>query len=181
MSRVGNRPIKINQGVEISVNANHLAFKSAKGELSLDLPVDISAKISDDTILIQRANESKMTRSLHGLYARLTSNAIEGLSNGIKRNMEFKGTGYRVKAEGKKLFMNMGYSHEIVLDIPDGVEVAAGKNTITITGIDAPVVGNFAAKVREVRKPEVYKGKGIKYDHEIIKRKDGKAAQGGKA
>lgn len=181
MSRVGNRPIKINDGVSITQSGKDLKISSSKGELSFVLPQEITLEESDNSILVKRSKETKDVKSLHGLYARLIANAITGLSHGIVKNLDFKGTGYRAKVESNKLILNMGYSHEISLDIPEFVSVTVNKNAISVSGFSSDVVGNFAAKVREVRKPEVYKGKGIKYSTETIKRKDGKAASGGKA
>ncbi len=180
MSRIGNRPIKLNEGVSAEVKDGFIILKSTKGQISVDLPQDIEAHISDEAVALTRKNNMKLVKSLHGLKAKLIANASEGLSGGIKKILEFKGTGYRAKVESNNLVLNMGYSHEINLPIPEGLEVSVGKNTINISGIDAQLVGNFSARIREVRLPEVYKGKGIKYNYEIIKRKDGKAAQGGK-
>ncbi|OQB06097.1 MAG: 50S ribosomal protein L6 [bacterium ADurb.Bin212] len=181
MSRVGNRPIIINDGVSIAQSGKDLKISSNKGEMSFILPADISIEQSADRLLVKRVTDTKEARSLHGLYARLIANAITGLSHGIIKNLDFKGTGYRAKVESNKLILNMGYSHEISLDIPESIAVNVNKNTISVSGYSSDIVGNFAAKVREVRKPEVYKGKGIKYSTETIKRKDGKAASGGKA
>ena len=180
MSRIGNRPIYLNDGVSATIEDNTVVLKSTKGEARINLSDGLRASISDNAILLTRDSDAKQIKSLHGLESRLISNANTGLSVGIKKLLEFKGTGYRAKTEGHNIILNMGYSHEIILNIPDNVEVAVGKNTISITGVDAQVVGNFAAKIREVRPPEVYKGKGIKYNYEVIKRKDGKASQGGK-
>lgn len=180
MSRVGNRPIKINEGVTAEADSGKVILKSSKGEQIINLPSSLKAKVDADNIYISRDNEQKLTKSLHGLNARLIANAIEGLSNGIKKVLEFKGTGYRARIEGQKIILGMGYSHEVPLTIPSGLEVNVVKNSITIQGADSQIVGNFAAKIREVRPPEVYKGKGIRYNYEVIKRKDGKASQGGK-
>ena len=180
MSRVGNRPIKINDGVDVEIKADTVILSSQKGELTIATPETITVEKDDGAILVRRKRDDKFSRSQHGLIARLIQNGIEGLSNGIKRTLEFKGTGYRAKTEGGKVIMSMGYSHETILDIPSDVDVVVAKNIINISGYDAAVVGNFAAKIREVRPPEVYKGKGIKYIDEEIKKKDGKVASGGK-
>lgn len=180
MSRVGNRPIKINDGVTLEIKPGLAVLKSSKGEVSVNLPTEIEIKSDDQFINVTRANDSKFARSQHGLVARLIRNGMQGLSEGIKKVLEFKGTGYRAKVENGKLILSMGYSHDIELEIPAGVEASVVKNTIVVTGFEASVVGNFAAKVREVRPPEVYKGKGIKYSEEVIRRKDGKVASGGK-
>lgn len=180
MSRVGNRPIKINEGVSIEKSDGSVILKSSRGEIIVNIPDTISVKESDGSLVIIRSGDDKFSRSQHGLTARLLRNGMQGLSEGIKKVLEFKGTGYRAKAENGKLILNMGYSHDIAIDIPEGVEAGVTKNIITVTGYDAAVVGNFAAQVREVRPPEVYKGKGIKYNTETIKRKDGKVASSGK-
>lgn len=180
MSRVGNRPLAIKEGVTLEIKAGEVVIKSNKGEIAINVPSDIEVKKNDNIILVSRTNNSKFARSQHGLVARLIRNGIEGLSAGIKKTLEFKGTGYRARVENGRLILNMGYSHEIELSIPQGVEVSVVKNSIIIVGYEASIVGNFAAKVREVRPPEVYKGKGIKYSEETIRRKDGKVASGGK-
>lgn len=180
MSRVGNRPIKIIEGVNIEKNSDSVILKSAKGEIKVNIPDVINLKEVDGSLVVSRSSNDRFARSQHGLTARLLKNGIEGLSTGIKKVLEFKGTGYRAKIEENKIVLNMGYSHEVVIAIPAGVEASVVKNTIIVTGYDAAVVGNFAAEIREVRPPEVYKGKGIKYSTEVIKRKDGKVASGGK-
>lgn len=180
MSRVGNRPLTIKDGVTLEIKPGEVVAKSAKGEIIVNVPADIEVKNDYNTVVITRKNNSKFARSQHGLIARLIKNAVAGLSDGIKKTLEFKGTGYRARVENGKLILNMGYSHEIELEIPQGVETSVAKNSIVVTGYEASLVGNFAAKIREVRPPEVYKGKGIKYSNETIRRKDGKVASGGK-
>jgi len=180
MSRVGNRPIKLAENVSFDIKSGSVDVSSNKGKITVNVPETIVVKMENGVINVTRKDDSKFSRSQHGLVARLVRNAILGLSEGIKKTLDFKGTGYRAKVESGKIILSMGYSHEIEIEIPEGVEVTVVKNTITITGHDAAILGNFAAKVREVRKPEVYKGKGIKYSTETIRRKDGKVASGGK-
>ena len=180
MSRVGKRPIKFSSDVEIVLENSRITMSKNSNTMVLDLPKNIKAIKNEDNIALERTSEDKTTRSLHGLYARLIKNAISGLSEGISKQLDFKGTGYRARVDSGTLFLSMGYSHELEMKIPEGVTVNVTKSSIIVNGYDAQIVGNFAASVREVRKPEVYKGKGIRYSYEVIKRKDGKAAQGGK-
>ncbi|MFA7243741.1 MAG: 50S ribosomal protein L6 [Patescibacteria group bacterium] len=177
MSRLGKRPIKTDDNITISVENNKFIAKSTKGERILDLPDEIKVKIENGIITTSRNGNSKFEKSQHGLITRLISGIIADLSKGAKKTLEFKGTGYRVRVEGTELILNMGYSHEIKLDIPEEIAVNVVKNSIVIEGIDRQKVGEFAAKVRKVRPPEVYKGKGIKYSEEVIRRKAGKTAQ----
>ncbi len=181
MSRVGKRPIKFSSGVNVVIDNRNIEISSGDKKIHFYLPEDLKVDVTENSIELSRKFDDKEARSMHGLYARLISNAVKGVSNGISKKLDFKGTGYRAKVESGKLILSMGYSHEIELMIPEGLNVNVAKNSIIIEGYDAQKVGNFSATVREVRKPEVYKGKGIKYEKEIIKRKDGKAAQSGKA
>ena len=179
MSRVGNRPIKIDETVNIVQDNGAINLSSTTGKLRVTVPDEIKVEIKDGNLYVNRTNDSKFARSQHGLIARLLDNAIKGLTGGCKKVLEFKGTGYRARVEDKKLILNMGFSHEMSFIIPEELQVSVVKNSIIIGGVDAAQVGNFAASVREVRPPEVYKGKGIKYHGELIKRKDGKVASKG--
>lgn len=181
MSRVGKRPIQFGSKINVANNDGNIVISSNNQTIKYNLPKELNIDIKDTYIEITRKKDDKMSRAMHGLYARLINNAIVGLQEGIKKTLSFKGTGYRAKVESGKLILNMGYSHEIQLSIPEGLNVSVVKNSINVEGFDAQIVGNFSATIREVRRPEVYKGKGIKYENEIIKRKDGKAAQSGKA
>lgn len=176
MSKIGKRPITIKDGVTLTIEGSKLTATSGEKKLELVMPEMITAKIVDNNLLVERVNDSITARAMHGLYARLASNIITGVSDGFNKELTFTGTGYRVAVNGRELLLNMGYSHEIKLDIPEGLEAKVVKNTITISGIDKAKVGQFAAIVREVRPPEVYKGKGIKYKEEHIRRKAGKTA-----
>ena len=176
MSKIGKRPITIAEGVDVKIeNGTILASCSGK-ELSLQMPKMVSAKIEDGKVLVARIDDEKTSRAMHGLYARLISNIITGVKEGFTRILEFKGTGYRASVSGNFLELWMGYSHDIRLEIPEGLEVKVVKNTITVSGIEKQRVGQFAAIIRKVRPPEPYKGKGIKYKEEIIHRKAGKTA-----
>ncbi|MEI8143529.1 MAG: 50S ribosomal protein L6 [Candidatus Berkelbacteria bacterium] len=176
MSKIGKRPIKIDEGVEVKIERNIISAVCSGKELSLEIPKMVSAKIEDGQVLVSRKDDEKVSRSMHGLYARLIANIITGVKSGFTRILEFKGTGYRAQVENNQLVLWMGYSHEIKLDIPAGLEAKVVKNTITISGMEKQRVGQFAAIVRKVRPPEVYKGKGIKYKEEVIHRKAGKTA-----
>lgn len=177
MSRIGNRPIKIIDGVNVVLQDNNVVVSSEKGQLNFELPHRIKAKISDGSIVLSRTSNDKNTSALHGLSARIISNTIRDAKEGYKKVLEFKGTGYRVKIENDTIILNVGYSHEIKLDIPNGINATIVKNKIYIEGMNRETVGQFSAQVRDVRPPEPYKGKGIKYEGEIIKKKAGKAAQ----
>lgn len=182
MSRIGARPIKFDSKVEMTVENTKIVGKSALGERTVSFPEELSVKVEDGCVYVVRQGNSKFLKSQHGLIARLIRAMAEDLANGAKCELEFKGTGYRVRVEGNSLILNMGYSHEINLAIPDGVSVNIIKNSIIVEGNNRESVGQFAAQIRMVRPPEVYKGKGIKYKSEVIHRKAGKAAaQAGKA
>lgn len=176
MSRIGGRPIKIEESV--SVEANSKLVKVSCGESVIEFPIPdlITVETAADTVTVSRQNDSKEAKSLHGLTARLIKNMITGVKDQFKQVLEFNGTGYRAVVEGESLILNMGYSHEIRLSIPERLKVSIVKNNITIAGIRKEEVGEFAARIRRVRPPEVYKGKGIKYKNERIRRKAGKTA-----
>lgn len=176
MSRIGSRPIKIEDGVTLDITPGFVIVKKDQSEMKMELSNGITIKQLEGEVVVERKNSDKVSRSRHGLIARLLKNMIIGVSQGFTRELEFKGTGYRASVDGNTLLLNMGYSHEIKLEIPEGVTVAVKKNTFQISGIDKSSVGEFAAKIRKVRMPEVYKGKGIRYKEEIIKRKAGKKA-----
>ena len=178
MSRIGKRPIKIPGNLAVSqISEKGYVFKSSKGEANFNLPKNISGNIEGEEIILNRKSDSKENRALHGLSARLIRNLMFDLVNGTKKILQFTGTGFRAKVENDKLILNMGFSHEIDVEIPKNIEVKVVKNQIQIEGTDRAAVGQLAAKIREVKPPEVYKGKGIKYQAEIIKKKAGKAAQ----
>lgn len=176
MSRIGIRPIKIEEGVSVDSTGSKLVVSSGENKLEENIPSVLSVKIEDGKVFVTRKNQEKSTRSLHGLYARLIKNMITGAKEGFTKVLEFNGTGYRAAIVGEELVLNMGYSHDVKLEIPKELKVSVVKNTIVVSGISKELVGNFAAKTRDVRGPEVYKGKGIKYKGEFIKRKAGKTA-----
>jgi large subunit ribosomal protein L6 len=176
MSRIGNRPIGIEEGVAVEVTGNKVVASCNGKNSELQIPQNITVKKEGENLIVTRGNENKKTKSLHGLTARMLKNIITGVKNGFTSELQFSGTGYRVSVDGNQVILNMGYSHEIRMEIPEGITVEVKKNKISISGTEKQVVGQLAAKIRAVRPPEVYKGKGIKYKDELIKRKAGKKA-----
>lgn len=176
MSRIGIRPIKIEEGVIVELTNSKVTTKKDQKELQLAIPEGIVVKQEEGNLLVTRKGNSKDLRSKHGLIARLLKNAVVGVSKGFTKELEFKGTGYRASVNGNELTLNMGYSHEIKIELPEGIKAEVKKNSINVTGDNKVTVGEVAAKIREVRPPEVYKGKGIKYKEEHIRRKAGKKA-----
>jgi len=175
MSRIGRAPITVPAGVEIKLDGRELTVKGPKGTLVQGLHPDMKFELEDGVITITRPSEQKIHKSLHGLTRSLVFNMVEGVTNGFKKELEVNGVGYRVALDGKKLVMNLGYSHQVIMDEPDGVAIEVpGPNKIIVSGIDKQKVGQFAAEVRSKRPPEPYKGKGIKYAGEHIRRKEGK-------
>lgn len=176
MSRIGIRPIKIEESVLMEITPRKVVAKKDQNQMELDIPEGINIKQDGDNIFVTRENDSKDLRSKHGLIARLLKNIITGVKDGFTRELEFKGTGYRASVNDNELILNMGYSHEIKINIPDGIAVTVKKNSILIFGMDKEKIGGLASIIRDVRPPEVYKGKGIKYKEELIRRKAGKKA-----
>ncbi len=179
MSRIGLKPITIPAGVEVIIDENNYAeVKGPKGSLAEQLPKDMQVEISDNTIEVKRPTENKKHKSLHGLTRTLVNNMIVGVTAGYSKKLEIVGVGYRAKKEGKKLILSLGFSHPVEMDDPDGIETTIeGNNKIIVSGINKQRVGNYAAIIRDWRKPEPYKGKGIKYDYEIVRRKAGKTGK----
>ena len=176
MSKIGKRPVAILEGVTVENVNGHLSVSHDSNKMEMDLPREVSIEIADGQIVVNRINDSKPARAKHGLIARLINNMIEGVKVGFTKELLFTGTGYRAAVSGRDVLLNMGYSHEIKLVIPEGLEVKIVKNSITVSGVDKQAVGQFAAIIRKVRPPEPYKGKGIKYKDEHIRRKAGKTA-----
>ena len=175
MSRIGNRVITIPEGVTVVLNNNVVTVKGPKGELSQEMLKDITMRQEENTIILERNNEN--AKAMHGTMNALISNMIKGVKEGYAKTLEIIGVGYRFNVQGQKLVISAGYSHPVNMEIPAGLTVEANGNTeITIKGIDKVLVGEFAAKIREVRQPEPYKGKGIRYKDEHIVRKEGKKA-----
>ncbi len=176
MSRIGRAPIAIPAGVTVTVDANnHIVVKGPKGSLERDLVPEITVTVDGDTIHVTRSSDDKKSASLHGLTRTLVANMVEGVSNGYSKTLEVNGVGYRAAKEGKKLVLNVGYSHQVIVEEIDGITIdVPDANKVVINGIDKQLVGQFAADIRAKRPPEPYKGKGIKYDYEVIRRKEGK-------
>jgi large subunit ribosomal protein L6 len=176
MSRLGKQPVEIPAGVEASFDAGVLSIKGPKGTLTLKVRPIISVAIENNTIVFARSKETIESRALWGTYAALAGNMIEGVTNGFKKVLEIEGVGYRADAQGQKLTLSVGFSHPVVISVPEGITTVVEKNVVTISGFDKHAVGQFAANVRKVKEPEPYKGKGIRYQGEHIIRKQGKKA-----
>ena len=176
MSRIGRAPITVPAGVEIKIDeGNHITVKGPKGTLERTLVPSIKVEVGAGVIHVTRPDDSKQNRSLHGLTRTLVNNMVEGVTNGFAKTLEVNGVGYRAAKEGKKLVLNIGYSHQVDIEEIDGITIdVPNPNTVVINGIDKQKVGQFAADVRNKRPPEPYKGKGIKYADEVIRRKEGK-------
>ena len=181
MSRIGNKPIAIPAGVDVKIDGTVVTVKGPKGELKNSFNAAMNIAIENNEIFVTRPSDNKEHRSLHGLTRTLIANMVEGVTNGYKKELEVNGVGYRAQKQGKDLVMNLGYSHQVIMPEVDGITIEVpNNNSIIISGPDKQKVGQFAAEVREKRPPEPYKGKGIKYVDEHIRRKEGKAAKGGK-
>lgn len=181
MSRIGKKPVVIPAGVEVSLDGNHISVKGPKGQLAIDFNPEISVEIKENEIIVSRPSDDKTHRSLHGLTRTLISNMVTGVTEGYSKTLEVNGVGYRAQKQGKNLVMNLGYSHQVIVPEVDGITVdVPSANQIVVSGADKQLVGQFAAEVRAKRPPEPYKGKGIKYSDEHIRRKEGKAAKGAK-
>lgn len=178
MSRIGKRPITIPNKVTIAIDGTKVAVKGPKGELSRDLPALVTVEQEGETLHVKRRDESRTARQLHGLCRTLVANMVEGVSQGFQRRLEIQGVGYRAQVQGRNLVLNMGYSHQVQIAPPEGIQFAVENNTnVIVSGFDKEIVGNTAAKIRAVRPPEPYKGKGIRYAGEVVRRKAGKAGK----
>ena len=179
MSRIGRLPVAIPAGVEVTVaDGNVVTVKGPKGTLERALPTELEIKVEDGHVVVTRPNDLKRIKSLHGLTRSLIHNMVVGVSEGYKKELEVNGVGYKAAKQGKKLVLNLGYSHPVEIADPEGIEtVMEGQNKIIIKGIDKEKVGQFAAEIRTKREPEPYKGKGIKYADETIRRKVGKTGK----
>ena len=182
MSRIGRMPIAIPAGVTVEVAENNkVTVKGPKGTLERVLPEEMTIKLEDGHVVVTRPNDLKKMKSLHGLTRTLINNMVVGVTTGYEKKLEVNGVGYKAAKAGKKLTLSLGYSHPVEMEDPEGIEtVLDGQNIIIVKGIDKEKVGQFAAEIRDKRRPEPYKGKGIKYADEHIRRKEGKAGKGGK-
>jgi len=182
VSRIGKQPVAIPQGVQMALDGRTLVCKGPKGTTKLALAEGISAKVEAGTVVIERAGEEKLVRSMHGTTRALVANMVEGVTKGYSRNLEIVGVGYRAQLQGKKVVLNVGFANSIEVVIPDGITVTLPDQThVSVTGVDKALVGQMAANIRAARKPEPYKGKGVRYADEIVRRKAGKAAAAGAA
>ena len=179
MSRIGKLPVSIPAGVTVDAKGNVVHVKGPKGELTQEMHKDMLIAVEDGQVVVNRPSENKLHKSLHGLTRTLIANMVEGVEKGYSKELEVNGVGYRVAKQGKQLVMNLGYSHQVIMDEIPGITIdVPAPNKIIISGPNKQMVGQFAAEVREKRPPEPYKGKGIKYATEVVRRKEGKA--GGK-
>lgn len=177
MSRIGKKPIVVPDKVQIKIENNVLTAKGPKGELSVDIPENIEYKFEEGIIEFSRTNEQAKTRSIHGLTRSLAANAIEGVFNGFKKVLRVEGVGFKAEIRGTRLLLSLGFSHPILIIPPDGISFEVlNQNMITVLGHDKQLVGEVSAKIRAIRKPEPYKGKGVRYEGEYIRRKAGKTA-----
>ncbi|MBW4604700.1 MAG: 50S ribosomal protein L6 [Calothrix sp. FI2-JRJ7] len=181
MSRIGKRPITVPAKVQITLDGAKIVVKGPKGELSRELPVNIQVVQDGETLNVNRIDDSRVSRQLHGLCRTLVANMVEGVSTGFQRKLEIQGVGYRAALSGRNLVLSMGYSHQVQIPPPDGIQFAVENPTnVVVSGYDKEIVGNTAARIRAVRPPEPYKGKGIRYAGEVVLRKAGKTGKGKK-
>lgn len=180
MSRIGRMPITVPSGVKVKISGTEVQVEGPKGKLTRQIHPAIKAELKDSTLLVTRPDDSKQNKALHGLTRALLANMVQGAAQGYTKNLEIEGVGYRAAVEGKKLTMTLGYSHPVEMAIPAGLTVAVEKQvSVSISGADKELVGQFAANVRFQKPPEPYRGKGIRYSNEVIRRKAGKAAATG--
>ena len=178
MSRIGKKPVTLPKGVKVTVNGAEAVVQGAKGQLSCPVPAGITLDVQADSITLARANDEAQNRAFHGLTRALLQNAVTGVTEGWKKELDIVGVGYKAAMEGAQLRLDLGYSHPIHYDPPKGIQIAVEKNThVIVTGIDRQVVGQVAADIRKFRKPEPYKGKGVMYTGEVIRRKAGKTGK----
>jgi large subunit ribosomal protein L6 len=178
MSRIGKLPIAIPDGVEVKIEGNTIIAKGPKGEEKVEFPAEISVEVKDKEVIVNRNSDERRARSLHGLFRTLVSNAVAGVKTPFEKKLEIVGVGYRAAMQGSAINLSLGYSHPIIIEPPKGISIAVEANTkITVSGTNKQMVGDIAALIRSKRPPEVYKGKGVKYEGEYIARKAGKAGK----
>ncbi|MBI5182376.1 MAG: 50S ribosomal protein L6 [Nitrospirae bacterium] len=179
MSRIGKKPVSIPSGVDVKVEKNNVFIKGPKGELNKEFHPRIGIKVEGGNILVSRASDDKLDRALHGLSRSIIANMVTGVTKGYEKSLEISGVGYRAQMQGRSIALSLGFSHPINFELPKGIEAVVDKQTnITIKGIDKYLVGQIAANIRGLKRPEPYKGKGIKYAGEHIRRKEGKTGKG---
>jgi large subunit ribosomal protein L6 len=178
MSRIGKMPIPLPAGVTVAIDGQHIAVKGPKGELALTVSEPIKITIEDDSVIVTRPDDEAKSKSLHGLTRTLIANNVHGVSTGFTKNLEIVGTGYRAALKGTTLELALGFSHPVVVEPPQGITLAVEGNTkIIVSGVDKQAVGEVAANIRKLRKPEPYKGKGVRYEGEKVRRKAGKSGK----
>jgi large subunit ribosomal protein L6 len=178
MSRIGRLPIDVPNGVDVTVDDRNVTVKGPKGQLALTVAQPISVAIEDGRVVVTRPDDERVSRSLHGLTRTLIANNIQGVTQGYSKSLDVVGTGYRVQARGANVEFALGFSHPVVVEPPDGITFTVeGNNRLTVSGIDKQAVGETAANIRKIRKPEPYKGKGVRYTGEVVRRKAGKAGK----
>lgn len=177
MSRIGRLPVSLPGGVTFSVKGMDMTAKGPKGSLTRTMPSHVSVKIDDGVIVVDRVNDSKPARARHGLTRAMIQNLVTGVSEGFSRKLEIHGVGYKAEMKGRTLVMHLGYSHPIEYPMPEGIDVAVAKGDITVSGTDKEAVGQVAANIRGFRKPDAYKGKGVRYADEVIRLKAGKSGK----
>ena len=178
MSRVGKKPVRIPSGVEVRIEGDRVKVKGPKGSLEVAIHPHVTVSIDNGEVRVTVKDENDVSdRALWGLFVRLIENMVKGVTEGFEKKLEINGVGYKVSVQGKVLKLEVGFSHEVDFPVPEGLEISVEKNVITVSGIDKQLVGETAARIRRVRKPEPYKGKGIKYADEVIRRKAGKASK----
>ena len=178
MSRIGRAPIAVSAGVEVKIDGSHISVKGPKGQLERDIVPSITVEQEGNVLHVKRATDNKLDRSLHGLTRTLIHNMVVGVTDGFQKKLEINGVGYRAEKKGTQVVLKLGYSHDVTIDETDDIKLdVPDANTIIVKGIDKQKVGQFAAEVRSKRPPEPYKGKGIKYDYEVVRRKVGKSGK----
>ncbi len=175
MSRIGKQPISLPKDVKVQFNDPVISVQGPKGTLSQEIPSEISVDIGSEEIVVKRASDERRARSMHGLARTLIANMVEGVTTGFKKELEIQGVGYRAEKKGKTLNLSLGYSNPIEYDEPEGIKLNVDKQIISVEGVDKCLVGQTAAKIRSFRKPDVYKGKGVRYVGEVVRKKVGKA------
>jgi large subunit ribosomal protein L6 len=178
MSRIGKLPIPLPQGVTVNIDGQNIAVKGPKGELSLTVSEPIKISLEDNSVIVSRPNDEAVSKSLHGLTRTLIANNVHGVSTGFSKSLEIIGTGYRAASKGANIELALGFSHPVVVEPPKGITLSVeGNNKIIVSGVDKQAVGEVAANIRKLRKPEPYKGKGIRYEGEFVRRKAGKSGK----
>jgi len=178
MSRIGKNPINIPEGITLEIDKNVVRIKNSKNTMEVKIVPDIKVSQKDNKFIVERSSDRRELRAMHGTTRQLIASAVTGLSDGFKKELELIGVGYQAIMEGNRLLLKLGYSHDILFEPPEGIDITAGKNNITVSGYDKQIVGEVSAKIRSFRKPEPYKGKGIRYKGEYVRRKQGKTVGG---